>query len=88
MKPVAKSLNNSSPKARCFSWSRCLRPYLIGFELGLMLNMCLVTSQETPGISAGLHANRSRLHWRKSASSLFYLGSKLAPFCTILVGLI
>jgi hypothetical protein len=43
-----------------------------------------MTSRETPSISIELHANMSLLHWWKSMSSLFYLGSRLAPCYTVL----
>jgi hypothetical protein len=85
-KPVAKSLDNSSPMAQCFSWLKHHRPFLISLEPGLMLRVCLATSRETPGISAGLHANMSLLRWRKSTSSLSYLGFKLATICMVLAG--
>jgi hypothetical protein len=45
-----------------------------------------VTSRETPDISIGLRANMSLLHWRKSMSSLSYLGSKPTLICMVLVG--
>jgi hypothetical protein len=78
-------LDNALPMARHFSWLKHLRPCLIGFEPGLMLRVWSATSWETPDISVGLNANRSQLHWRKSTSSLSYLGSKLAPIHTVLV---
>jgi hypothetical protein len=37
-------------------------------------------------ISARLHTNISLLYQNKSASSLSYLGSKLAPVCMVLAG--
>jgi hypothetical protein len=51
-----------------------------------MLRVCSVTPRETLDISAGLHANMSLLHQRKSMSSLSYLGSEFAPICTVLAG--
>jgi hypothetical protein len=45
-----------------------------------------VTFREMAIISTGLHAKMSLLIGRKSMSSLSYLGSKLAPICTVLVG--
>jgi hypothetical protein len=86
MKPTVKCLDSSSPMARCFSWLKHHMPCLTGLELGLMLRVCLVTSRGTPGISTGLHANISLLHRRKLVSTLSYLGSRLAPICTILAG--
>jgi hypothetical protein len=86
MKPMAKSLDSSSPMALYFSWLKRHKPCLIGLEPGLMLRVCSVTSRETPSISARLHANMSLLRRRKSTSSLSYLGSKLAPICTVLAG--
>jgi hypothetical protein len=77
-KPVAKNLDSSSPMARRFSWLKRHRPCLTGFEPGLLLTVCSVTSWETPDISSELHTNMSLLHQRKSTSSLSYLGFKLA----------
>jgi hypothetical protein len=45
-----------------------------------------MTSEETFGISAGLHTNMSLLWRRKSTSSLSYLGSRVVLICTVLVG--
>jgi hypothetical protein len=81
-----KSLDSSSPMARCFSWLKHRRPCLIGFELGLMLRVCSTTSWEMPSNSIGFHANMSMLRWRKSISSLSYLGSKLTSIYTVLAG--
>jgi hypothetical protein len=61
-------------------------PFLIGLELVLMLRVCSATSQETADISAELHTNMSLLCWRKSTSSLSYLGFQLAWICTVLSG--
>jgi hypothetical protein len=74
------------PVARRFSWLKHHMPCLTGLKPGLMLRVCSVTSQETPDISTGLHANISLLHQRKSTSSLSYLGSKLAPIYMVLAG--
>jgi hypothetical protein len=49
-----------------------------------MLRVCLATSWDTHDIYVGLHANGSLLHWRKSKSSLSYLGSRLAPIYMVL----
>jgi hypothetical protein len=51
-----------------------------------MLRVCSATSREMPGISTGLHANMSLLHWRKSMSPLSYPRSKLALIYMVLVG--
>jgi hypothetical protein len=45
-----------------------------------------VTFWWTPGISTGLHANMSLLCQRKSTSSLYYLGSRLALIYMIFAG--
>jgi hypothetical protein len=83
---MAMSLDSSSPLAQCFSLLRCHMPCLISLELGLMLRVCSVTSQEMPRISARLHANMSLLWQRKLMSSLFYLGFKPTPIGMVLVG--
>jgi hypothetical protein len=49
-----------------------------------MLRVRSVTSLEMLGIFAGLHTNMSLLQWRKSTSSLSYLGSRVAPIFTVL----
>jgi hypothetical protein len=71
--PAARSLDNSSPMARCFSLLKHRRPCLTGFELGLMLRVCSVTFREMVDISAELHTNMSLLHRRKSTSLLWGL---------------
>jgi hypothetical protein len=51
-----------------------------------MLRVCSVTSRGTPDISTGLHTNMSLLCWGKLTSSPSYLGFRLFPIWTVLVG--
>jgi hypothetical protein len=61
-------------------------PYLTGFEAGLMLRVCSVTTREMLDISVELHTNRSLLHRRKSMNSLPYLGFKPTSILMVLAG--
>jgi hypothetical protein len=71
--PTARSLDQSSPMAWHFSLLKHRRPCLTGFQPGLMLRVCSVTSREMVNISAGLHTNMSLLRRRKSMSLLWGL---------------
>jgi hypothetical protein len=51
----------------------------MGLEPRLMLRVCSMTFWEMSDISAGLRTIMSLLHWRKSTSSLSYLGFKTDP---------
>jgi hypothetical protein len=86
MKPAARSLDNSLPVAQYFFWLKHRGPCLSSLEPSLMFSLCSATSQETPGISAGIQVNMSLFHRRKWTRLLYYLGSKLASICTVLAG--
>src|SRR6185437_8801508 len=60
--------------------SRCF----FGVALGLTFKACSINSLGTPGISAGFHANTSRLALRKLTSSSSYLSPSPAPMMAVL----
>ena len=50
-----------------------------GVAVGLTFRECSINAFGTPGMSAGFHANTSRLALRKLTSALSYLSESLVP---------
>jgi hypothetical protein len=56
----------------------------IDLAYGYTFNLCSASSLGTPGISAGCHANTSRLSCRNRTSTLSYLSSRMELMIAIL----
>jgi hypothetical protein len=61
---------------------RCCR---FGVALGSTLSECSINSLGTPGMSAGFHAQMSRLARRKLMSASSYFGLRPAPMVVVLL---
>ena len=71
---MASRLSGEKHRNRCF----------FGVALGSTFKACSINSLGTPGISAGFHANTSRLALRKLTSSSSYLSPSPAPMMAVL----
>jgi len=71
---MASHLSGENRRNRCF----------FGVALGSTFKACSINSLGTPGISAGFHANTSRLALRKLTSSSSYLSPSPAPMMAVL----
>jgi hypothetical protein len=86
MKPAARSLAISHLIASRLSWANLRRCCFLGTAYACTFRLCSISSLGTPSISAGFHANMSRLARRKLTSASSYLSSKPAPMTTVLDG--
>jgi hypothetical protein len=66
------------------SWANLRRRCFLGVAFGCTFKACSINSLVTPGISAGFHANMSRLARRKLTSTSSYLSPKPAPMTAVL----
>ena len=71
---MASRLSGENRRNRCF----------FGVALGSTFKACSINSLGTPGISAGFHANMSRLALRKLTSSSSYLSPSPVPMIAVL----
>ena len=71
---MASRLSGENRRNRCF----------FGVALGSTFKACSINSLGTPSISAGFHANTSRLALRKLTSSSSYLSPGPAPMMAVL----
>ena len=71
---MASHLSGENRRNRCF----------FGVALGSTFKACSINSLGTPGISAGFHANTSRLALRKLTSSSSYLSPMPALMMAVL----
>ena len=79
MNPAASSLAGSFLMASLFSTENLRSRCFLGIAIGLTFKECSINSFGTPGISAGFHANTSRLALRKLTSALSYLSVNPVP---------
>ena len=84
MNPAASSFANSFLMASRLSGEKHHSRCFFGVALGSTIKACSINSLGTPSISAGFHANTSRLALRKLMSSSSYLSSKPAPMMAVL----
>ena len=82
--PAASSFASSFLMASRLSGEKRLSRCLFGMALESTFKACSINSLGTPGISAGCHANTSRLALRKLTSSSSYLSPSPAPMMAIL----
>lgn len=85
MKPAAFSRASSALIASRFFGVNHRSLWLMGLALGNTLIWCSANSLGTPGISAGFHANMSRLALRNCTNASSYLGERRALMAVVLV---
>ena len=82
--PAASSFASSFLTASRLSGEKCRNRCFFSVVLGSTFKACSINSLGTPGISAGFHANTSRLALRKLTRSSSYLSPKPAPMMAVL----
>jgi hypothetical protein len=84
MNPAATKRASSARIASLLSGVKRRSFYRIGLAWGQTFRLCLASSLRTPGISAGCHANMSRLSCRNWTSAPSYLSSRLELMMAVL----
>ena len=84
MNLAASSFASAFLMASCLSGENRRKRCFFGVALGSTFKACSINSLGTPGISAGFHANTSRLALRKLTSSSSYLSPSPTPMMAVL----